>query len=110
MPKTCVSPVKYFSGHVVLTDPIPLPQVGIFERSIADSRALVAPTLAEVQAAAVPGILACVDEWHLAHLSKEQLSPDNWPGTPREASAALIQWLVSEIMLVYRGELEIPND
>jgi hypothetical protein len=104
------SPVKYFTGHVVLHDPLTLPMVAAFERALADSRALSDPTRAELQAALLPGLLPSVAEWHLAHLSPAQLSPETWPGAPREAAAQLIEWLTGIVLDAYNGEVDVPND
>ena len=109
MSKVVNSPSKYFTGHVVISDPLTLPMVAAFERSLSAARALDKPTRAEAQAAVLPGLIACVAEWHIDNLAPGQINADNWPGSPRVESALLIEWLTVEVLAVYTGEVADPN-
>lgn len=109
MPKIVNSPSKHFSGHVVIHDPLTLPMVVEFERALSAARSLDNPTRAEADAAMLPGLLACVAEWHLDNIAPGQITPDNWPGTPRLESARLVAWLMGVVSAVYAGEVADPN-
>lgn len=105
-------PVSHFRGHVVLHDPLTLLQLEAFERAAADVRRTQneeIPSIAAIQRAILPGIIACVKEWHLRNLEQGQLSADSFPGTPRQAVSELLSWLSNEIAEICNGETEIPN-
>ena len=124
MPKVIQSPVKHFPGTVTLSDPLSLPQVvridecllarkQYFEETEVDGER--SYTLKEgafwsnANTVEVEAILMCVEEWDLRGFT-EKVTADTFPGSPRAASVQLINWLVVEILRVYRGEVEIPNE
>lgn len=57
----------------------------------------------------IPAIVLCVKEWHLAN-TPEKVTVENFPMSPRLASSQLIDWLWSEILKIYQGETEVPNE
>ena len=100
---TC--PVQRWTGTAQLSDPMTVMQVAVIERAISAAQKLDDPTKAEVEAALLPALLACVDKFSLANLP-ERMTIDNWPGTPRLDSVRLFDWLLGEVMRIYRGEVE----
>jgi hypothetical protein len=108
MSKVLTSPIKRFPGTVTISDPLTLPQVIAFERSINADKALdKTVSVGEHNLVLLPGMCACVEEWHLDGLG--QLTPETFPGTPRGSSIHLIIWLVNAISDLYREADEIPN-
>lgn len=114
------SPVKHWPGTVTLLDQLTMPQVLIFERVLAESgeffedkdgeRVLKANTMwGAPDAKRIEGILACVEEWDLENFPDE-VTVETFPATPRTSSHALISWLFGEIVKLYIGEVEIPNE
>jgi len=118
MTKEITSPVKKFSGTVVLLDPIPFPAFIEWKKSIDEAQKLKGSDEAltngeaisepELTSALLPGLCACVVEWHLEGLP-EHVTPDVFPATPRMASMRLMAWLLGEIAALIAGEEEIPN-
>lgn len=111
MSKTILSPVGKFSGRVVLSDPLTMPQVMAFEDGMQEARVmdegkgvLTARRLHTILSAVIP----CVEKWELAGLP-EVVTPDTFPGTPKMAVAKLIAWIVEEITKLYNEADEIPN-
>ena len=124
MPKVIESPVKKFPGTVTLFDPLTMPQVvvideclvarGVFfeEKEIDGKRAYVLKADAfwsGPDTAALKAIFECVDEWNLNGIP-EDVTTETFPGSPRNASRELVNWLIKEILDIYRGETEIPNE
>jgi len=54
-------------------------------------------------------ILPCVMEWHLDGVP-ETPNSNTFPGSPREESTRLIDWLIKEIGYIYTGEVLQEND
>lgn len=108
MSKTITSPVKRYPGTVTLSDPLTFPQAFAFEdalEAVKEARETGSP--ARIRFALLPGIIACVEEWHLDGFpSKPTL--DTFPSTPRKSSAEIIDWLVGEISALYREADEVP--
>lgn len=107
MGKVVVSPVKRWPGEVVLHDPLSLPMVAALERAISNARALVDPTKGEIDAAMLPGVLACVESVNLQGVPPA-LGVDNFPGSPRKSSAELFAWLLREVTVIYSEETADP--
>lgn len=93
------SPSKRYSGEVVLPDYLTIPQEIAWRKAISDvgeqewANALIMP---ELVGKLLPGILAIVAEWHISGLP-ENITVDNFPMSPKMASAKLVAWLVTEI-------------
>jgi len=95
--KVITSPVKRFSGTVVLSDPLTYPQVFAFQDALEAIKELGGDAnYLRVQYAALPGILKCVEEWHLEGVPAHP-GADNFPATPMASAAQLISWLFGEI-------------
>ena len=109
MPKIITSPVKKWPGSVTISDPLTISQAMAFEEAISASKESGDPnfTSAAYCKILLPGIFACVEKWELAGL--EGITLDNFPGTPKIASASLIVWLTTEISKLYREADEVPN-
>lgn len=105
MGKTIESPSKKWTGSVVLSDPLTLPQALAWEKCIRNARNLEGEiTITDINNAMLPGILACVETWEL-----EGLDPNKFPASPRKQSRDLITWLINEITRIYMGEEEKAN-
>lgn len=108
MSKTITSPVKRYPGTVVLSDPLTFPQAFAFEDALgAVSEARESGNMGRIRYALLPGILACVEEWHLSGFP-ERPALDNFPSTPRVSIASLIDWLVEELTALYREADDVP--
>ncbi len=111
MPKTIISPVKRFSGTVVLPDALTFPQYKAFDdcyKAIKIARDEQMDKQAQNQLA-LPGILACVAEWHLDHITPEQLTLETFPATPYVSVSNLLGWLFQEISdLIFEAD-DSPN-
>lgn len=108
MSKTITSPVKRFTGTVVLSDPLTFPQTFAFEDAInAVGSVRETGSMARIRYALLPGILACVEEWHLDKFP-ERPALDNFPSSPRQSIAELIDWLVGEIGKLYQESEDVP--
>ena len=105
MSKTITSPVKEFPGTIKLPNHLTMPQVLAYEQAIRDGSVLIEEeaSQSEFDAAILPGICECVEEWALDDFG--QLTPDTFPFTPREASNKLITWLVEEISKLYSPDV-----
>ena len=57
----------------------------------------------------LPAIFACVTAWNIKDFP-EKVTADNFPATPRKASHALIDLIFAEIVKIYVGETEVPNE
>jgi len=130
MSKTLTSPVKRWPGTVTLPDYLTIPQAMAWEEAFNNSKDLLPeitpviigldnkiPELTKEQKdyvdkkfssawanAILPGIMACVTEWNLEGLDK-----DNFPATPKQSRIELISWLITEISKLYKEADEIPN-
>ena len=124
MPKTITSPVKHFGGTVVISDPLTMPQVVRIDECLISRRRYfdevetdgergytLKPDVfwSSPDTTALDAILLCVEEFHLERMP-EKVSAETFPGSPRVASKRLIDWLLGEILIVYNGEADIPNE
>lgn len=111
MSKVLNSPIERWSGSVTIADPLTIPQVRLIEeglevpKSNEDGKFL----SSELDVKQLPAIFACVEKWELANMPKD-LTADNFPASPRKDSHKLIDFIFREIVKVYVGELEIPNE
>lgn len=107
MSKVVTSPIEAFPGKVTLADPLTFPQSIVFEEAIEATQG--ETVRAKVYYALLPGILACVEEWNLEGIPSA-VGADNFPSTPRQAAAELIDWLVEQILLVFSGGESVPSE
>ena len=112
MPKQIDSPNKRWPGHVVLHAPLNWRQYAAFQDALTEANALYesnAPNQSRIDAALIPGLCACVAEWHLSDLPAV-VTLDTFPFTPRRNSSALVSWLLKEVTaLVTEADADIPN-
>lgn len=125
MPKTITCDIKPFVGKVTFYDPLTMPMVIAVDDAVLNRRDFFDEitnddgqrlyTLKEQTAWSAPdrealkGILPCVESWNLAGFP-ESVTIENFPGSPRGASKNLISWLLNQVLEIYRGEIEIPNE
>jgi hypothetical protein len=115
MPKIITSPVKRFPGTVTLLDPIPFPAYNAWTESVEKAQEAkegvsvldiaIAPKLTQEL---LPGIIACVAEWHLSGL--ENVTVATFPAAPRQPVIRLVAWLVGEIVALINQEDEDPKN
>lgn len=109
MSRVITSPIKRWPGTVVLSDPLTFPQVFAFEDAI---RAVQAEgkdiNQSRVDGMILPGILACVEEWHLENIP-EHPTIENFPATPPVSRSRLIAWLIESITELYTEADDVPN-
>ena len=114
------SPVEKFAGHVVIADPMTMPQVLAFEDALIKAGAFYEEEngmrilkrdamWGAPDSVYMSGVFPCVEEWKLKNVP-ENPDKDNFYFSPRPASHTLVQWLVNEILKVYWGEVEVPNE
>lgn len=114
MPKTITSPVSYFPGTVILSEPLTYPQVIAVEDSISEVRKLTSGkkadeiSMAKIRYATLHGICSCVEKWELNGFGS--LTPDTFPASPRVPADELIAWLQNEVVKLLTGADEIPNE
>jgi len=124
MPKVIQSTIEHFPGTVTLSDPLTMPQVlaideGLLsrrqyfeEKEIDGKRGYVLKAgsfWSQPDSVSLEVIMKCVDEWGLKNVP-ENVTAETFPGSPRTASKDLIDWLLNEILEVYQGEVEVPNE
>lgn len=106
------SKIKRFPGTVAMPDFLTLPQVLAFEAVNEEVRAMRDTgqelSLSKVNAITLPFILKIVTEWKISGMENHP-TIDNFPATPRLASAQLIAWVMGAVTELYIGEVEIPN-
>lgn len=118
MTKTVQSPVKRWPGNIVLHDPLTFPQLLAFEQARMAAHQVVTRqgTQLEYDAAFLPGLLACVAEWHLRDFPVRAngaeplpVTVDTFPTTPRQSSNRLIVALARAIgEIVDEGDEDPP--
>ena len=112
MPKRIISKSDKWPGSVVLADPLTLPQVEALEAEF-DYK----PDLPEgaqvwhtvVDKRLIPVILQVTEKFDLEHFPQTP-TLETWPLTPRKDSHLFILWLWEEIIKVYNGAQEVPNE
>ena len=113
MSKVITSPVKRWAGTVTIADPLTIPQaeqienaLGIDETQPIEEGKRVWLTVNDKKM--LPAVFACVEAWNLQGL--EGVTFETFPASPRGASHKLIDWIFKEILSVYFGEAEVPNE
>lgn len=112
MSKVLESQSKRFTGSVVIADPLTIPQAQLIEAGMkapkeesTDGRVW----LSVVDANQLPAVLACVEKWELVGVP-EKPTLETFPASPRAESHKLVDWLFRELLTVYFGEAEVPNE
>jgi len=100
-----------WEGSVEIADPLNIEQA----QAIADSLDLPQKnadgtyyTIA-LDAKKIPAILACVEKWNLKGFP-ETVNIKTYPASPRKAAHALANLIHSELVKVYVGDTEVPNE
>ena len=57
----------------------------------------------------IPAICKCVEKWEIEGFP-EEVTPDNFPMSPRNESNQLVSFLFAELEKIYIGEIDIPNE
>lgn len=108
MSKVITSPIERFSGTVVLSDPLTYPQVFAFEDALGAVRELGdEATARRTYYAILPGILACVEEWHLEGVPAKP-TRDTFPASPGDSAARLLAWLLNEVTALNDEAKNVP--
>ncbi len=113
MSKVIHSQSKRFTGSVTIADPLTISQAQLIEAGMRlpedetakDGRVW----LSVVDANQLPAVLGCVEKWDLANIS-ESPTMETFPASPRAETHKLVAWIFSELMKVYFGEADIPNE
>ena len=106
MGKVVQCPIAPWEGSVEFAEPLTMPQALVWEAAVRGAQA--AQTRTEMDAALLPGVLACVQACEVEGLAGH-LTVDQFPATPRIASAKLIAWMVAQVTEIYTGAT-VPNE
>ena len=98
-----------WTGSVTIADPLTLPQVEIIEDAIDIKPDGEKVYLTVFDKKNLPAVFACVEKWDLENFP-DPVTDNNFPMSPRGASHDLISWIWSEIIKIYIGEQEVPNE
>lgn len=127
MGKVIESPVKHYPGTVTIASPLNFGQWMAWtaarqdvtleasrgkDEEAGESEPITYGDMGFVDAyavATIPGVLACVEEWHLDNFPTE-VTAETFPATPRGATGLLIVWLAREIDAVAFDDGESPNE
>ena len=101
---------KKWNGEVCFSDPLSIEQEAAWEVSVAEYMKVSKKGggLSSMHFAFLPGILACVEEWHIKGLP-EIVTVDNFPSRPRKERAEFIGWVVEQVTEIYKQEDDDPN-
>lgn len=105
MSKIITSSLKRWPGTVVLQDPILWPAYMALRNGI--DQAAKAEDEDEKVRLTLPGMCACVEEWHLDGLG--QLTPETFPASPRLSAFKLFTWILGAEIEVLTEAEEVPN-
>ena len=104
------STVKRFPGSVVLPDDLTYLQGIAYARAYRQAKALgEEASMAEFIHAMLPGICACVVEWHIDGLPAVVTPEVLEQAKPARAVAELMSWLFSETTALYVKSEDVPN-
>jgi len=100
-----------WAGTVEIADPLTIPQVQLIEAGLAkpEKDAEGKTWLSAYDANRIPALLGCVTKWNLEGFP-ENLTVENFPASPRKASNALVNFLFLELINIYTGDTEVPNE
>lgn len=133
MPKKIDVQIKGFEGSVTFFEPLFLEQVLAIEDA-QDAAAEQAPPSAlltklnelsgkvddkgevirvtwssRVDKHFIPAICKSVEKWEIAGLP-EKVTPETFPMSPRSRTIELINFLFGELVKIYSGEIDVPNE
>jgi len=111
MSKIITSTNEKWKGSVAIADPITIPQAQAIEATFKNVEAgedgKVYLTALDVNK--LPAVILCVEKWELENFP-ETVTLETFPASPRKHSHALIDFIYREILKVYTGDAEIPNE
>lgn len=103
------STAKRFPGTVVLPDALTFPQLIAAQDAFEAAREYQDGNVSRWQRALLPGVLACVSEWHIEGVP-ESPTAENFPATPRKDVSVLFGAILAGILTLVQGENELPPD
>ena len=104
MSKEIKSPIKKFSGSVIIKNPLPYPDYIAWEKGLLSEAEKEEVSQGEIEQALWSGVSAVVEKWDLKNFDSE-----NIPATPRTPVLELLAWLVTEIGKVINEIEESPK-
>lgn len=118
MSKVCTSPVKKWPGTVVISDPLSYPQLLRFREALGITKTVEKdadgdPDWVAVNHAVLPGVMACIEEYHLQGFPEHptiETGPDAFPSTPPQSASRLLAWLINEINALMAEAEPDPNE
>ncbi len=117
MSKTITSPIARWQGTVTLSEPLTLPQAEAIEQAQSSLQEKIKELVEkkitefyflELDKLKAGAINACLEKWSLDNFAP--LADNTVPFSPRKASHELIDWLFNEVIKIYTGESEVPNE
>lgn len=116
MSKTITSPIARWQGTVTLAEPLTLPQAEAIEQAQDALSEKIKELIekntehyfSELDKLKTGAINMCIEKWSLDNFTP--LSDNTVPYSPRKDSHHLIDWLFSELVKIYSGESEVPNE
>ena len=112
MSKTITSPVKRWAGTVTIADPLTIPQAQAIEAGLEKPEQVDGKDtiwVSQLDVMRLPAVMVCVEKWELAGFP-EVVTLETFPASPRGDSHKLADWIFTEILKVYSGEAEVPNE
>ncbi|MBW2570278.1 MAG: hypothetical protein JRE47_13175 [Deltaproteobacteria bacterium] len=124
MSKVIKVSVKRWAGSVTFCDPLTAPQVFAIEDALDETAKTDPSSFLAMNAkegvelswpsrrtyAYLPAIIACIDDYDLKDFP-DNVTKDTWPLSPRDDASILVSKLFSELIMIYRGEVEeVPNE
>lgn len=108
------SPVTRFPGSVNLPDFLNIRQVRQFQDAFfGDPNELVEQDkkifLSINDEKILPVLLEIVQAWHIDGVPANP-TVETFPATPVNPAHELIQWIAKEVLRLYIGEIEVPNE
>jgi len=98
------SPSKRYPGYVILPDDLTFPQVLAWEDATLEAGKT--PGSFHKVHAYIPGVLVCVQEWHIDGFP-EPLTADNFPWKPPAAVIGLMSKIIAGVTdLIYEADEE----
>lgn len=58
---------------------------------------------------ALRALCVCVEKWEIDGIAPD-VTPETFPMSPRPKSTELISWLFGELMKIYWGAVDVPNE
>ncbi len=120
MPRVIKSPIERWQGTVTLYEPLDIEQVMLIEDAM-DTLAAADPKRSAYMEKLrgekditwtsredyifIPVIQRCVEKWEL-----QDFTPSPFQATPRNDSHTLVRLLWGEILKIYQGEKQVPNE